>query len=35
MLEGITGICFEFEEDDSVDVEEDLEKKRISWISIF
>lgn len=35
MLEGITGICFEVEEDDSVDVEEDLEKKRISWISIF
>ena len=35
MIEGIDGICFELEDDVSIDEVEDLGKKRISWISIF
>lgn len=35
MIEGIDGICFELEDDFSLDEAEDEDEKRLVWISVF
>lgn len=35
MIEGIDGICFELEDDDSLDEDEEEDEKKLAWISVF
>ena len=35
MIRGVDGVCFELEDDRSIDEDEDEEEKRIEWISVF
>lgn len=35
MIDGIDGICFELDDDETIDDKYDIDEKRIAWISVF